>query len=89
MTARNVTPELDRLAALAVEQACLQEFFEWLSSKRYEVCGWVDGHRFPQPLLQKPDDLIYEYLGIDPMKLERERRWLLENARQREEADRD
>ena len=73
------TPELDRLSAVAVEEAVLQEFLEWLSSRRYEIAEWdkVGGNDLLFPLGTRQDDLIYEYLGLDKAKLEAERRAFL------------
>jgi hypothetical protein len=72
--------ELDKWANVNDEGVqAIQEFFEFLTNKKqYSLCKLVDERFFPtnDTLLL----LIYEFHGIDPIKLEKERRKLLESV---------
>lgn len=75
-------PECDKLSNADNDIRAIQEFFEFLTNtKQYSLCKTVDERFYPtnDTLLL----LIYEHFGIDPIKLERERRELLEQWKHR------
>lgn len=58
-------PECEMLKAQGKEYQAIMEFIEWLSYRRIHV----------------PEDLVYDFLGINRKRLEQERRQILEAQR--------
>jgi len=73
-------PESDK--ALAVKdcaQAC-GEFLDWLhQEKAFTLCEVVNGEYLP--VFRSTEDLLHEFFEIDPVKLEKERRAMLDELR--------
>lgn len=62
------TPHCNRLAKRQDERMAISDFLDWLNGRGM----FIAGHRGPN------DPLIYQYLGVSPVALDRERRALLE-----------
>lgn len=80
-------PNCDKLAALTNEHEAIVDFAEWLNDTKRIQLGrheQFEGYRDPQfaPIATPVDKLVLEFLGIDPVALEQERRALLAAARQ-------
>lgn len=79
------TPECDNLAALMGNIDAITEFFEWAGEQGYQVGKYqpIEGYRDEQfmPVSRTPHELALESLGLDPKKLETERRALLDYQR--------
>lgn len=69
-------PECDK--ALAVKGKCqiIGQFLEWAEESRMEMGRWINGEFVPANI--KIDDLLAKYFKIDQMKLEKEKRALLD-----------
>lgn len=76
-------PEAEKLAQASRERIVLDAFLEWCEDQRIELGKWESGtlnDNF-EPLVEKPRDIVFRYLGIDPKKLEAERKALLDMQR--------
>lgn len=78
-----MTSELDKWSAVHADSVILEEFLEFLSGKGISLCEVYPPHDQFYPVKQSLQDLIYEHFGIDPQKLEKERRELLEVTREK------
>lgn len=72
--------ELEKWNKIHDDSLIINEFIEFLSSKGYSIENIQGEYGYvkigPVPNSQ---DLIYQFFGIDPIKLEKERRELLES----------
>lgn len=69
--------EIHKLNAVVSEYRIVCDFLEWAGSQGLQFCRWVeDGLR---PDYRSDDSLASAFLGIDRVKLEQERRQLLED----------
>lgn len=91
------TPELDRLAAISEsgDNQVIGEFLEWAGHNGYHLTKTVVMESEEQSLISdktytvKHDveqpvgitEILYHFFGIDPVKLERERRAVLADIR--------
>ncbi len=79
--------ELDKHAKTHDARWAINEFLEWLSKEGIELSKWkninsgLNGTDRLMVLRKGRHELLDEYFNIDPAKLEKERRALLENAR--------
>lgn len=73
------TAELDRWSKVHSNAVVINEFLDFLNEQGISLCI-LSGHTF-FPCHKKGEDLIYECYNIDPEKLEKERRELLESIR--------
>ncbi|KKN81537.1 hypothetical protein LCGC14_0317960 [marine sediment metagenome] len=84
-TARDIKkyPMATRLSEQDTEYRALLHFMEWIAGerkgRRYEFARMEGENDFWTPCIERIDDLIFEFLGIDPKKLEQERRQMLED----------
>ena len=77
-------PEHEKLRASQTEVSVLSSFIEFIAEQRWELCAWDDENEFnprPWPIHKQPDEIIGMFLGIDPKKLEIEKRAMLEAIR--------
>lgn len=74
---REEYPECEKLSAVSDERRTLSEFFEWLESRGMLLCTYEPDFQIPWPVTKSNDTLIYEFLEIDPKKLDQERRAML------------
>lgn len=83
-TARDIKkyPLCTRLSGLDTEHRTLVNFMEWITGERegkhYELARLEGQNNFLTPCMERIDNLIFEFLGIDGKKLEKERRKMLE-----------
>lgn len=78
--------ECEKLSKRTEEWNHIYQFMEWLQEKRIILSQYVPHQYdsiFPnlQPISKSIDDLLYEYFEIDTLKLEEERRELLQKLR--------
>ena len=84
-TARDVKkyPMASLLDQQGTEYKAIVNFMEWITGeregRRYEFARMEGENDFWTPCIERIDDLIFEFLGIDPKKLEQERRQILED----------
>lgn len=78
-------PMATRLSELDTEHRTLVNFMEWITGERegkhYELARLEGVNDFLTPCMERIDNMIFEYLGIDPKKLDQERRQMLEDMR--------
>lgn len=82
---RSQYPEHEKLQALDGQNQCLGEFLEWLSNQGYVICVCrtqrIDDVYMPA---YKPiSRWLAEYFGIDEVKLENEKRAMIDELRRR------
>lgn len=83
------TPELDRLRAVLPKAELLTEFVDWLNGQGIALCSlqetgrtWTDGpERLWLPHSEPYERLFERFFGLDPNKMETERRALLDYLR--------
>lgn len=71
-------PEHDKLSAQSDAQVTLAEFLDWLASQGLVITRFAENGEFSHELGQS---LVYSFFGVDPVKLERERRQMLDELR--------
>lgn len=64
-------PESDKLLKQDNVQQTLRDFIEWLydggySIRNYETKAWIN-----------PETIVFDFMGVNPVKLEKERREML------------
>ena len=73
-------PESDKVAAVSKESQACGEFLDWLKQeKKLELCEREGGEWLPT--FCPTQRLLEEFFGIDPNKLEAERRAMLDEMR--------
>ena len=70
--------ELDKWSDALPSRRIVDDFLEWLSEQRMEVCEWTEDAKWPMPLAQSRDRLLNRYFDINEKKLEDQRRALLD-----------
>jgi len=80
--------ECEKLAERTEEWNAIYPFMEWLLGQNIELCKQDEKFRKEGILVyyaigKRIEDLLYEYFGINTEKLERERRQILEEIRQK------
>lgn len=71
-------PECEKLAHLSQERRIVHEFLEQLATRGISLCKVEQYDRY-YPIAQSDDSLFMECYGIDPNKLEKERRAMLDS----------
>lgn len=75
-------PEHVKLAKVADESQVLGEFLdEFLPNRSIYLMEYSDDDGLPYPTFKSTSWFLYEFFGIDPKKLEQEKRALLEAHR--------
>lgn len=74
------TVELDKWAAALPDRRVIEDFLQWCSAKRIELCQWYEDSRYPWPC-SADARLLDEYHEIDQQRLDKEQRELLEEHR--------
>ena len=86
----NQYPEMEKLKALDAQRRAVDSFFEWLDEQGYAVCERpaMNGRyeTIYMPVAQRPESLVFRFLGLDAGRLEAERRAMLDGLRARENA---
>jgi hypothetical protein len=82
------TPNLDKMVFHGAEVDAARRFVEWLrEEKGYDLAKWVSPDRKALELaFDQMDDLLAEWLGVDPTALDEERRWIIRQATKQKEA---
>lgn len=65
-------PECEKLLSLDTERQAIMEFVLWLADAKEAHIAIYQGNHL-MPMMVTTDDLIYEFLGVDKDKLEKER----------------
>lgn len=76
------TPENNRLSKLVHERDLLNSFLKWMESHGIKRARWdadAMGNHGLVPDADADDAVVLRFLGIDPAKLDAERRALLES----------
>jgi hypothetical protein len=72
-------PTLDKHRANFKEVRAILHFLEWLEDQGLIVCSFSEGNRDNyNPIMERQENLALRYLEIDPVKLEEDRRKLLD-----------
>ena len=74
-------PEHGKLKACQAEASTLSGFIDFLSEQGWEIAEWSDDIERLCALRKRPDEIIGMFLGIDPKKLEQEKRAMLAEIR--------
>ncbi len=72
--------EVDRWSIVHESAKAIHEFVDYLNENQISIGSISDNGLF-LPTGKTLDDMIYECYGINPVKLEQERREILETAR--------
>lgn len=72
-------PECEKLQGLEAEHRAIMEFHEYLAGKGFIICEYLDDTLVP--VSKSAQALIFDTYGVDPVKLEAERRQILEDVR--------
>lgn len=80
---REKYPMCTRLSSASGERSTINQFVEWLQEKGIWLCDRDEGSNFAEyrPITKRSDELVLEYLEIDPVALEKERRQILDEQR--------
>lgn len=75
--------ECEKLNQVSDENNIIHEFLEWLGSKGMFIARYEEVEEYSEarllPVTGLQSDMVHDFLGIDPVKLEKERRELLES----------
>jgi hypothetical protein len=75
-------PEHEKLKAKQKEVAVLSDFYDFITQEKgWAIAQWIDTANRYWPVQSRPDEIIGMFLGIDPKKLETEKRAMLEEIR--------
>lgn len=74
--------ELDKHANSIDDQRTIMDFIEFVSGKGIHFAEWDEGGYHMHQTFKSNQDLLYEFFKIDPKKLEKERRELLDKQRE-------
>jgi len=89
MSTQPITPELYKLSAVAEESQKIGEFLDWMESRHYQICGWINGnsdeHGHYSPIRLSDEQLFAQYFNIDLQKVEQEKQALLAWLREEHE----
>ena len=77
-------PEHEKLQAREPDNRVVSEFLDWLDEKWLEICcdSGIPGGGYTPAGLSK-EDLIGEFFGVDPKRLELEKQAMLREIRTR------
>lgn len=78
-------PQHEKLKKVQDQSQMVGEFLEWLSSKSWTICELNRTDDYC-PIQLRTEELLAEYFGIDLKKLEREKRAMLDELREKQEA---
>lgn len=82
MFADDAYPQASKLAAASSDRSTVADFLEWCSEQGYHLAKHGDGAELSASRLyvipQTHDAVVMDYLGIDTIALERERRAMLD-----------
>lgn len=80
----------EKLNSVGDERRTLNEFLEWLETEqgialcnREQTDSGFAKHGYYEPIRKKHEELVFEFLEIDPKKLEDERRAMVEDLQEK------
>lgn len=72
-------PEHEKLSAVQDKSQAIGEFLEWLTGERgYEIAEYTDSSDWPLPVRYNTQSLLAEFFGIDLVKLDDEKRCMID-----------
>ena len=78
-------PEHQKLHAVVDQTQAIGEFMEWLGTQQYIVCEWQartgEDPAGYYPVQRPINSWLAQYFGIDPAKIEAEKRHMLDTIR--------
>ena len=84
MTTKTKYPEHEKLKARQRDVGLLGEFYDFLIHDQcWTIAEYPDEWDHLRPINLRPDEIIGLFLGIDPKKLEAEKRAMLDEIRER------
>jgi Ni,Fe-hydrogenase III component G len=76
-------PESEKLSRISLERQVIDDFVEWLGQQNIRLCSIPAAYEHTwMPISRQVDSLVMEMWGIDPVKLEQERREMLRKMRE-------
>lgn len=78
---RNPFPEHEKLRARQYDASLLSSFIDFVSEQGWEIAEWNDKSERLFNIRQRPEEIIGLFLGVDPKKLEQEKREMLKQIR--------
>lgn len=75
------TPELEKMAAVSAKSQVIGEFIEWLTGPRKVTLSVWGRNDMLMPCHESVERLLAGFFEIDLVKVEREKRMILENIR--------
>lgn len=75
------TPELEKMKAVQPKSQVIGEFLEWLTGEKGVTLAKYDKDNRLMPTHDHAEKLLAEFFEIDLVKVEREKRMILENIR--------
>jgi hypothetical protein len=76
-------PESEKLNQFAGQRNTVVQFLEWLSENEMQIRSihpYEDNSLVPRAVYTSNEELAHQFLGIDSVRLDKERRRMLENA---------
>jgi len=85
-------PELEKMKKIQDESQSIGQFIDWMEQKKQIwLCKYEDSDDKidprPMPISQGTQQLLAEYFEIDMVKVEEERRQILEDIRQKNKGE--
>lgn len=77
----NPFPEHEKLRARQYDASLLSGFIDFVSEQGWEIAEWDDKSERLFNIRQRPEEIIGLFLGVDPKKLEQEKREMLKQIR--------
>lgn len=74
-------PEHEKLKARQRDVGLLSEFYDFIGEQGWEIAEWNRDSERLLTVRQRPGEIIGMFLGVDPKKLEAEKRAMLEKIR--------
>lgn len=82
MTANSKYPECDKMLAVKDESHAISAFLDFLQENGYSICELIErNHHNWQPVYKSNEELMAEHFGINLDRVEKERRQMLKEFR--------
>lgn len=76
-------PEHEKLKKREKDALLVGDFYDFLNEQEWEIAKYDDKSERLFPIRLRPEEIIGLFLGVDPRKLEAEKRAMLEEIRQK------
>ena len=73
--------QLDLWAAHHAEAVTIESFLQWCEGEGMSLMVYPEGRQIPRIVTEPRGSILYRYFGVDPKRLENQRRALLEACR--------